>query len=371
MKKFVLDSFKQSIQYFFMFDEIIKKEAINKDAFLKDIGINPSSYRRARTTEQKVGMQIIESLANYYDINLITIDEINEDEKFLNELFFDINYKVYDKYFYYLEEIENKINKRNLFFPIYKLFKLLLLINSQKDVEKIIQNNIDLFCEVKKFELFFGDSLVDVYELVCLAFANDISKDMMSKKHNNGMAYAIIATKFRLKNNFFESLYYAKKAKEVFLQESNYKRVIYINFTILNNLSLVFDYEEYYNLAHEQLLTLRSFSESGFETEMTIKHLVVAALALKKYDEVKKILLEKGKMTISEICCLIIAIYNLSPSDFDEWCMNNIDGIAIKQKDKELIENLKIYLKNPDKKNLIPLEDSRIMTSLINILKWA
>ena len=53
---YVLENNKQ---YFLLYDVILKNEPTNKDAFLESLGIIPSSYRRSRMAEQKVGIKII------------------------------------------------------------------------------------------------------------------------------------------------------------------------------------------------------------------------------------------------------------------------------------------------------------------------
>ena len=59
-----------------VFDTLIKKTTNNKDEYLKSIMISPSSYRRAKTSGNKIGIQIVKELCqkfNYiiYDDKLI------------------------------------------------------------------------------------------------------------------------------------------------------------------------------------------------------------------------------------------------------------------------------------------------------------
>ena len=54
MLKIKFDEYKENKQYLLLFDVLIKKEHNNKDLFLEDIDITPSSYRRAKSTEQNI-----------------------------------------------------------------------------------------------------------------------------------------------------------------------------------------------------------------------------------------------------------------------------------------------------------------------------
>lgn len=124
MKKFDLTLYKESRQYFYLFDVYLKNLAINKDPFLEELGITPSSYRRARMSEQKVGVQIVEQLSKHFGFIVPKSEFINDMSKFTNKIFFNMEYKVYDAY---EEDIEylNKIEKDNyLLFPIINLLKL-------------------------------------------------------------------------------------------------------------------------------------------------------------------------------------------------------------------------------------------------------
>ena len=55
MRRIDLKEYLKSMKLLLVFDALIKGEIINKDAFLETKGIAPSSYRRARAKDQKVG----------------------------------------------------------------------------------------------------------------------------------------------------------------------------------------------------------------------------------------------------------------------------------------------------------------------------
>lgn len=369
MKKFHLDIYKETRQYLYLYDVLMKDEIINKDYFLADLGINPGSYRRAKVTEQKIGKEIVEILARKFELSLVNTEEVDELEELANNVFYEINYKDYDNYEEYLLKIDFELKKNNLLFPIFLLLKLFLLLNTQNSLKDTIEDNRPLFNELKKFKKFFNNELLEIYEYLTIVYSENIKKELANKKYSNGLSYSIIATKLFHIKSYYESLYFAQRAKLFFLSESNYKRVIYTNFTILNNLSFVLDFDEYYKLAHEQLHTLKSFGCSGFELNSTIKHLVVSSLALNKYKEVIKILENKEEVTITEMFCLIIAKYNYDPQNFEHWFKEEMNDLIADEEYKELINDLLLYLKEPEKKNLLKLKDYEIMSSLINILK--
>ena len=52
MQKYTLEEYTHYTQYFILFDVIFKINEINKEEFLFDNDINPSSYRRSKQKVQ-------------------------------------------------------------------------------------------------------------------------------------------------------------------------------------------------------------------------------------------------------------------------------------------------------------------------------
>ena len=82
-----LSIYKESKQYFQLFDILLKDLDINKEAFLKDVGISPSSYRKARTIEQNIGDKIVEQLCRALGYKKASVEFIEEFEIFFNKIY--------------------------------------------------------------------------------------------------------------------------------------------------------------------------------------------------------------------------------------------------------------------------------------------
>ena len=67
MKKITLYDYNQTVLFMHMFDVLISEKAVvqnvKKEALLKDLDINPSSFRRSRNDEKNVGKVIISTLS--------------------------------------------------------------------------------------------------------------------------------------------------------------------------------------------------------------------------------------------------------------------------------------------------------------------
>lgn len=379
MRKIKLKEYKNTLLYMYMFDEVLKTQCVRgeiiKEELLKKYKVNPSSFRRCKTTELEVGKTIISNLAFYLNMVLIDDDIIDELEDLFNDIYSDMNYKIYHKVNVYINRLDYYIEQNPIIFPLLKLMKLFLYMYSNDDFERFLKQNNKEFNEISKYVKFYNDDMMTIYNLLNLIFCKELTYEMQSQKYSNGLSYSIIALRHKIEGSYFESLYFAKTAKELFIQENNFKRAIYINFTILNDLSLAINYDDYYKLSIEQAHTIRSMlmineKTESLEYKMALKHVVIASLALKKYKKICKMLENKKEQTISELATLVIAKYKIDNNNFDKWYKNVVlDDNPINDEVK-VLNMLVDYLKNPDIKKLILIEESRLlMKSLINIIK--
>ena len=155
MNKISLDEYKGTIIYFHFFDAYIKLFEKGKEDLFNELYINNSSYRRCRDKEQGVGPEIITKLANYYDLKELDNNEIDAYEIYLNDLYSKIYYKDNRNFENDLKKLEDIISEQNMLFPIFKLMKLLMLLNSKKSVDYIYNENLDDYYYIKKFTFFF------------------------------------------------------------------------------------------------------------------------------------------------------------------------------------------------------------------------
>ena len=96
MKHFNFDLYKESKQYFQLFDVYIKQFEKNKENVFNKLNINNSSYRRARDNEQTVGREIIKKLSDNYDLKIPSDSFIDKLEKVTTRIYNNLYYKVYD-----------------------------------------------------------------------------------------------------------------------------------------------------------------------------------------------------------------------------------------------------------------------------------
>lgn len=368
MKKFDLSIYKDCKQYFIMFYVLIKGVNSNKESFLESILISPSSYRRAKNDGNKIGKQITKELCEYFRLKPFKDSIIDELEKKINAIYFNVYYKIFDTYNDDLKWIEDMISQNYIFFPILKLLKLIMLLNGVKSPNTIINENQELFNEVMSYENFYTGMLLELLEIVEVSFKQDVDDYFLARRYKNELTYYTISTKCMLLNKYIESIHFCQIAKHSFIKEENYKRVYYANLTLLSNYNSLFKFEEAYELANRQLLSLESIKANEFEYLATKRHYIVSCVGLKKYQEVVDKLINESDFNTTEICSLLISSYHLNNAEYKKYYSKLINE-EDDPKNIELFNLLNRYLKNKEKKILLQLEQYKFSKTLKEILK--
>ena len=367
MLKIKFDEYKENKQYLLLFDVLIKKEHNNKDLFLEDIDITPSSYQRAKSTEQNIGKNIVDKLCEYFNIKKVSVEEVEKYQIYLNKIYYDYYYNINSNCSYVCGKINELINEKNLFYPIFLLFKLLFLLIDSKNKNIIINENEYLFYEVISYKGFYNEDLKDVLNHIEILYDKEFTNKKVYLDSKNGITYSIISNKYLEAEKYIECLYYADKAKDIFLKDENYKRIAYINQNIMSSYCYLNNFEKYYQMAYTQFFSLNSFGDYSEIKDQTDKHFAISMIGLKKYQELEYFYKNKLDITFTEMICLLISRYYTNIKEYYRYYSNMADVL----KDDERLEVLNIidkYLKTNDKKELKKINKG-IQKNLIYILK--
>lgn len=362
-----LTEYMQTKLFFQLFDVLLKEESVNKEYYLESVGISPSSYRRAKNEEQKIGIQIMDTLCKKFNLNVTPLELIEEIESLANEIYFDMYYKVYDRYDAFLQKLDEYLSKNYSIYPIIKLLKLFILINAPKFSNELYESYLELYSEIKKFKNFYNNDLVGIYNLFILTFENNSIDYNLAKELYGGFSYYIASFRAWKNKKYTECLYYAEKGKDILVEESNYKRIVNLNFNIMSSLMYLNRFEECFELAFDQVLMLESF---GFESDelMRIKrYLLVSALGLGKYEFIIKSLKNKVSFNKIEISCYMVALNQINFKEYADFYKEIIEVEDIVCKNICILLNS--YLESPSKEKLSKLENYTTLTYVVIALK--
>lgn len=376
MKKFDLSIYKSSQPYFDLLDTYIKEQGIRKEAFLLEVGVTPSSYRKCRKGELNIGFEIVEKISNHFLLKVPDDIFLDKLEKFINKIYKDIYYKNFKSYKQDLEFIEELLNENYVIFPLFKLLKIFMIAASNDDIFKIQKNNKELYEEVAKYELFFNHGLYELFEIVYLVFTDSISSNHWIKNYKNGMSYFVLSTRSYLDGRYIESIFYGDKCKKMLFEDGNVNRLFYLNNTIMSSLIYVENYEECADMAFRQLASLESINfQEKFQFTMSKKFRILALLGEKKYDLIKEENINNFDMTLTELVCMIIAMYLKNNKDkkyFEyEKYYEELEVDTLPEEYSVPIKLIDQMLKNKSKaKKIVPmLKNYEIMPHLEKILQ--
>jgi hypothetical protein len=369
MKTIDLSMYKEFKYYFPIFDVLIKKESNNKEMWLEENDISPSSYRRAKNDGNKIGHEILKTLCDKMSYKMITENFIDEIEQKINVIYFNTYYRKTDLYESDFQWIEEQIKENYIIYPIFLLFKLLLIVNSKIDPKRILTEYNALYNELNKYLYFFNDDLMRVYEIISISFIDEINIDVLSKDYKNEITFFTLSSKCILEGKYIESIYFAEKAKKFFIKEENAKRIYLMNLNLMSAYNYLGRYNDCNILAQKQILALESYKCSEIEYTAAKKHYMISCLGVGKYQEVINELKDKEGYTLTEFCCLLISKFKVNRKDYDDYYSSLIISKNISENHKIFFESLNKLLVKKDKKAIEILEKYTITKSLIKFFK--
>ena len=365
-----LKEYKDEVIYFSLFDILIKKVGPNRDIYLEDIDISPTTYKRCKNRQSKKGRQIIEQLSDHFGYKIPTNEFIDELEKRINKIYHNIYYKIESKYEEDMQYLEDLLKENYIIFPIINLVKLFILFSGPKDLQIKFINYSDLFAEVKECLPFFNNDLLELYEIYNIIVLKEIDVKLLAKDYKNELCYSVLTFKLFKKQRFVECLYLSEKIKRQYLKDENFKRLYSINLNIMACYNSLEEYQQAYDLTSKQMLSLESLELDNFHYETAEFHHLVACLGLGKYQEIIDILDYRQKYQMKYMLMLLIAKFKIGLDEYYE-IYNSLSISNLTNITKEFISVVNDIVINNVVEKIDELNNSKfnISSALTNIVK--
>lgn len=361
MIKIDILEYKDNKYYYTLFDILLKNLPITKDSFFKSLDINPSTYRKCRKGELKIGKQILNKLANYYEYKIPSDDLIDELNQNLNRIYDYMYYKIDKTFNDDLNYLDNLIKENYLIFPILKLFKLLLLVSQNLDYNIIKNEYAKLYKECAGYKKFYNESLLYVYNLISYIFFEEIPSDILTKEYIDGALYYGISSRCLIEGKYIECLYFTDKAEEYLYKDGNINRLLLLNNNKMISHLNMSNYKECIILAKRQFLILKSIDTPNKNVlqKQTERNFTCALLGLKEYRQVIEYYDTEVNFYLTDFLTLLIAKYYDNVNDYKMYfndikseqendvlnlfdCMDLLDEY-LNTRNKKLISNFKNY----------------------------
>lgn len=365
MKVIHLDLYKETKIYFHLFDFLIKEEQVIKDDFLQKLGISASSYRRARQSEQNIGKEIKLILAKYFNLRIHTDCEIDKIEDLFNNIYFDAYYKKFDNFDKYLSQLDKEIEAKSLLYPLFYLMKCFIIYN-YSEVEPSRKKIADLLMqEILKLKKFFSNDFNELISLIEIAKGNFIEQNIKSR---SGLLYFTLASKMAQNNESIKALYYAQKARDIFLEQNNFLRTYYTNLILMLAYTGISDFQSCYDLAQKQLLSLDAFKNPDKKLYYTTtNHFIIASLGLKRYNETLDLIGESENYPRTAQYCRLVALYMTNKTKYK----NELEKLLKDDNPDEnkVLEALNLVLTKKNKEALALIKQAGLKLNFYNALK--
>ena len=373
MKQFDFNVYKGNSKYVSFFDEYIKENGEVKKDLFKKLDISDSSYNRLRGCETNIGNTIINLLSSNYNLLQISNDSINKLSNLITKIYNNMNYRIFDSYDSDLKIIDKMIKDNSIMFPILYLIKLFMKVNVNLIITRIRKEDIELYNIVKRYEKFYTNDLLEILNFLSVIFEDELTLDMCININNNPMTYHVLSLRYYLEEKYEYAYYYAEKAKNILIDESNYKRLIMVNRVIIDSLLNLNEFDKALDYAQKNKLSLMALN---FNDEISIydNYIAISFLGLRRYKDIINLLFMKKDLselsTIETICYIasinmIISKHNIY-DDSDN--INNIESLY-KGLDKKMVVCVNSYLYKKDLNILNELGKNGATKSLIRVLR--
>lgn len=353
--------YKGNSIYFRLFDGYFKETNTRKDVVFKKLYINNCSYRRCREGEYKIGIEIIESLTDYFNLKKQTNELVDQVEELAERVYYNMYYKIYDTYEDNLKFINDLLNDNTILFPILEILKLFLEVNSKKSPKAVLEETKNDFEHVKRYRLFFTKELNDILDILTLFYDKDIEDHKWGDTYDNPLSYQILAARASVKENHIAAIHYANKAKELFIEDMNIRRIITMNFTIMNNLLRMGNYEKAYDMAVKHMYSVIALNEKSYNYDRFLNIMLASMIGMRKYEFVIDRIEKIEKLSSTNFIFLLISYFSVNKEKYKEYYYENLEFDSIIILDE--------YLRTKDKKLLLNLSKKTYTPEIIRILR--
>jgi len=380
INQFPLDEYYNNNMYTLLYlDELLNeyiktnKIAFTKEAFLETLGINPSSYRRSRAKEQKIGKSYCKILLNLFKINELVFENKLKYEQLFNDVYNQFYYKTGD-----LNELESRIisfiNDNTILNPLFNIILYIVRFQKHGNPTLLLESNKFIYEYLNKFnDNFYISTFRDLKLLIDINYLKDTNElikynNILESSNKKGLLYYIFASKARLSKRYDLSIIYAKKSIEFLMKDFNFYRLCHINIQLCSSLEALNMYEEALEIAKSQYISLST--SKLFENDILPMraHYLTCLLGLKRYNEIVDYFCNESIHNYKTFIYYLLATYKLDKNKYQEALEYNKNKINYETSQFDYhIEEIINFLSN-NKKNYNIIKNSSLNEGLINVI---
>lgn len=285
---FKLDKYYKSTRQKYVFiDSVMNINKEDKAKFLKSFGISYDSFR-VEKSRNKVNNDNAERLLEYYGFLSVSPVKKGKYEKCINNMYYAIYFREQDNIHKCIEELNACIADNNCLKPVFILFKIYGIMNTEISIEKIrnlINNDLNYILFFRKN--YFIDEFELIYESILVSFKYETD---LTKLSNLSLQYPALkwiylfalGSLYYMKGQDQEAYRCYKRLEEEFEATRNSERlmIIHSNMCFIHN--ALEEYATSIDLAKKSIEYIYSSKQSIWVSNI-LMHYVFSNFMLSRY----------------------------------------------------------------------------------------
>ena len=364
---FKLDDFFYSSKRKYVYaDYILNINNIDKEQFLKKLGIAYSSFRTEKS-RNNVHNDNIDRILDTLGINKIDVLKKVELELLLKNFYYAIYYKEKDKINSYIEIINNYIKENNILKPVFIMFKIwgnISLDYPKEKIDELIDEDLKFISYFKKG--YFDGSLKLIYYSLLYAFNYDIRfEEVSSLAVDNDLKWMYlvsVGSRFYFERRDNEALNYYFEALMEFKLHNNSERYMSVLANIAFSHNILKNYTMSLKIISESLEYIHSSKNSKWIKNI-LMHYLYSNYMLSRYNEIinfyKNEIHNFKRLNWVSAAILILSAYKISR-------ISEISSLIEEFKDDDNISLLLKYIKDNNIEHIKKIKNVTYMENIIN-----
>lgn len=242
--------------YFYYFDGLCKIKKQKQKNVFELLDINENTYRANRLNPSKKSIIYINKLSNYFNVDILPIENEKELDQFVSGVLYAVYYKIHESMKIYLKKINKLLENDNNLSPVLLLIKIFIIINSG-DTFSNIKSNCSYDIEKLKFfenSNYYQDEFQFLSRVIlfCFGMYNDIEYlDKYSDVYPmlSWLYYNVRASLSFVEHKDINAIVYYYQALEIYKRTFNIERAI----SAINNLALQMNIIKEYSISLKEL----------------------------------------------------------------------------------------------------------------------
>lgn len=368
---FKLDDYFIDTRMKYVFADSLMNNANRKDKinFLLQLGISYNSFR-VEKSRRRVKNDNADRILEKYAITKIDVKNKFIYEKSINEMYYAIYFREYEKIKEYIAVLDGFINENNYLKPIFVLFKIFGKMNIGIDINEI---NELTFLDVEYINHFKKNYFIKEYQMIFEAInytlkrednINQLSSLVQDYPEFKWLYLSFVGSIHYINEKDHDALRVYSDLVEILKLHKNSERLMIAYVNMCFSFNRLKSYNECIELTKDCLSNIYS-SKNKIWIKNLLMHYLFASYMIERYDDVvecySNILFKIEKLNWVSASICVLSAFKLNKLEGVQFIINNF-------KEDENFKLIIKYIQTNDKSNLSNLKQTPMIMDIVSKL---